>query len=288
MMMATALSAEGTLLSPLDPPAAPVWGPRVGRLWAKSWPPALAVVIALALWQLLVFLEVRPSYVLPGPIAVFERLSEMVTEPAFWIGVMTTMTRAVVGFALALVIGTVLGAIVARSAVARAAIGSLLSGLQTMPSIAWFPLAILFFGLTEQAILFVILLGAVPSIANGLISGIDDVPPQLVRAGHALGARGFTMLRRVILPAALPTYVAGLKQGWAFAWRSLLAGELLVTISQVTALGVMLSNARAFADAPTLLAVMIVVLVIGMLVDAAFSAIAGGLRRRRGLGAQRL
>lgn len=258
------------------------------RAWSALWPPALAVLIALAVWQVLFLLEVRPAYVLPDPLTVFGRLGELAAEPRFWGGVATTMTRAIVGFALALLIGTVLGAIVARSRVARAAIGSLLSGLQTMPSIAWFPLAILFFGLTEQAILFVILLGAVPSIANGLISGIDDVPPQLLRAGHALGARGFTMLRRVILPAALPTYVAGLKQGWAFAWRSLLAGELLVTISQVTALGVMLSNARSFADAPTLIAIMIVVLVIGMLVDAVFSLVARSLRRRRGLGAQRL
>lgn len=261
---------------------------RACRLWARSWPPLLAVAIALAVWQTLVVLEVRPAYVLPGPLTVLTRIAEFVGEPSFWAGVGTTMARALVGFALALGVGTVLGAVVARSSIARAAIGSLLSGLQTMPSIAWFPLAILFFGLTEQAILFVILLGAVPSIANGLISGIDDVEPQLLRAGHALGARGFVLLRRVILPAALPTYVAGLKQGWAFAWRSLLAGELLVTISQVTALGTMLSNARSFADAPTLIAVMIVVLIIGMVVDSVFSVIAGGLRRRRGLGTQRL
>ncbi|SIT84352.1 ABC transporter permease [Microbacterium sp. RU33B] len=258
------------------------------RIWAKSWPPLLAVAIVLVAWQALVLAGVKPSYVLPDPLTVITRLGELATEPSFWVGVATTMTRAVFGFAVALVIGTVLGAAVARSRILRSAIGALLSGLQTMPSIAWFPLAILFFGLTEQAILFVIVLGAAPSIANGLISGIDDVPPSLLRAGHTLGARGFQMLRFVILPAALPTYVAGLKQGWAFAWRSLLAGELLVTISQVTALGVLLSNARSFADAPTLLAVMIVILIIGMLVDGVFSSIANGIRRRRGLGSVRL
>lgn len=287
-MMTTTISRQNALTPALRAAAQPTWGPGAARLWRKTWPPVLAVVIAVAIWQLLVILEVRPAYVLPSPVTVVTRLGEMVGEASFWAGVATTMTRAIIGFALALAIGTLVGAVVARSAIARAAIGSLLSGLQTMPSIAWFPLAILFFGLTEQAILFVILLGAVPSIANGLISGIDDVPPPLLRAGQALGARGFTLLRRVILPAALPTYVAGLKQGWAFAWRSLLAGELLVTISQVTALGVMLSNARSFADAPTLLAVMIVVLVIGMVVDGIFSVLAGGMRRRRGLGAQRI
>jgi NitT/TauT family transport system permease protein len=262
--------------------------PRQRQLWRKVWPPLLAIAIVLIAWELLYISGVKPSYVLPDPVTVFGRLGQLVTEPSFWLGTATTMTRAVVGFAVALTVGTVLGAAVARSQVLRAAIGSLLSGLQTMPSIAWFPLAILFFGLSEQAILFVIVLGAAPSIANGLISGIDDVPPGLLRAGHTLGARGFGMLRFVILPAALPTYVAGLKQGWAFAWRSLLAGELLVTISQVPALGVLLSNARSFADAPTLLAVMIVILILGMIVDGAFSFVTGRIRRQRGLGAVRL
>ncbi|HKT57434.1 MAG TPA: ABC transporter permease [Microbacterium sp.] len=269
----------------LPPPAVP---PFARRLWRRLWPGLLAIAIVLVAWQVMYLSGVKPAYVLPDPLTVFDRLGALLVAPSFWLGAATTMTRAVTGFAVALVIGTALGAAVARSRILRSAIGSLLSGLQTMPSIAWFPLAILFFGLTEQAILFVIVLGAAPSIANGLISGIDDVPPQLLRAGHTLGARGWRMLRYVILPAALPTYVAGLKQGWAFAWRSLLAGELLVTISQVTALGVLLSNARSFADAPTLLAVMIVILVIGMIVDGVFSLIAGGIRRRRGLGVARL
>jgi len=268
------------------PAAAPA--PLVRRLWRRVWPGLLAIVIVLAAWQLLYLSGVKPAYVLPDPLTVFDRLGTLLVTASFWLGAATTMIRAVTGFAVALVIGTVLGAAVARSRILRAAIGSLLSGLQTMPSIAWFPLAILFFGLTEQAILFVIVLGAAPSIANGLISGIDDVPPQLLRAGHVLGARGWRMLRHVVLPAALPVYVAGLKQGWAFAWRSLLAGELLVTISQVTALGVLLSNARSFADAPTLLAVMIVILVIGMVVDGVFTVIARAMRRRRGLGTTRL
>lgn len=286
--------AEGGMRAAADTTRLRRLGPRrqprgiATRLWARSWPPLLAIAIVVVAWELLVVSGVKPAYVLPDPLTVFERLGELVREPAFWGGVTTTMARAAVGFVVALAIGTVLGAAVARSRILRAAVGSLLSGLQTMPSIAWFPLAILFFGLTEQAILFVIVLGAAPSIANGLISGIDDVPPQLLRAGHTLGARGLRMLRYVILPAALPTYVAGLKQGWAFAWRSLLAGELLVTVSQVLALGVLLSNARNFADAPTLLAVMIVILIIGMLVDGVFSWLANGIRRRRGLGAVRL
>jgi NitT/TauT family transport system permease protein len=198
------------------------------------------------------------------------------------------MRRAAVGFALSIVVGTLVGLAVARIRVLRAAVGSLITGLQTMPSIAWFPLTILLFGFTEQAILFVVVLGAAPSIANGLISGIDDLPPPLVRAGRVLGAQGVTLYTSVVMPAVLPAYLAGLKQGWAFAWRSLMAGELLVIIAKQSSLGNDLTFAREFANAPRLIAVMIVILVIGMIVDGIFSTIANGVRRRRGLGALRL
>lgn len=258
------------------------------RIWKATWPGLMALGIVLLAWQVLWLTNWRPHWVLPDPATVVAELGTLVVDGRFWQAVATTMTRGILGFAVALVVGSVLGAIVARSSVMRSAIGSLLTGLQTMPSIAWFPLAILFFGATEEAILFVIVLGAAPSIANGLIAGIDDVPPPLQRAGHALGARGLTLFLRVILPAAMPTYVAGLKQGWAFSWRSLMAGELLVVIAEKTSLGAQLSNARAFADAPLLLATMIVILAIGMLVDAAFSQLANGIRARRGLGVVRL
>lgn len=261
---------------------------RSRRVWNATWPGVMAIGIVLLAWQLLWLTNWRPHWVLPDPATVGTELAGMMVDAKFWQALLTTMSRGILGFAIALAVGTVLGALVARSRILRSAIGSLLTGLQTMPSIAWFPLAILFFGATEEAILFVIVLGAAPSIANGLIAGIDDVPPQLQRAGHALGARGFTLFRAVILPAALPTYVAGLKQGWAFSWRSLMAGELLVVIAERASLGAQLSNARAFADAPLLLATMIVILVIGMLVDAAFTQLANRIRARRGLGTVRL
>ena len=108
----------------------------------------------------------------------------------------------------------------------------MITGIQTMPSIVWFPLAIVLFAKSEAAILFVVVLGASPSIANGVISGVDHIPPMFLRAGRVLGARGAATYRHVVIPAALPAFVAGLKQGWAFAWRSLLAGELLVIIAE--------------------------------------------------------
>jgi NitT/TauT family transport system permease protein len=271
-------------LSGLDALELPLRSRRglAARVWAQVWPKALAVGIFVGFWQIVVWTGWRPEYLLPGPVKVFQTLvshfSPLLDAAA------TTLGRAVQGFSLAIVIGTALGAVVARSRVLRAAFGSLITGLQTMPSIAWFPLAILLFKLTDGAIIFVVVLGAAPSIANGLISGIDNIPPLWLRAGRVLGARGLDTLRHVVLPAALPAFVAGLKQGWAFAWRSLLAGELLVQIPGNTSLGERLEFARQFSDAPSLIAVMIVILVIGILVDElVFGTAERTIRRRYGL-----
>ena len=258
---------------------------RASRMYSVLWPKLSAVALALVLWQILVWSGWKPTYVLPGPTTVFSQLGELVTTGSFWHSVSITMRRAALGFAIALVIGSVIGAFVSQSSIVRRAFGSFITGLQTMPSIVWFPFAILLFKLTESAILFVVVLGAAPAIANGLIFGVDHVPPLLVRAGRVLGARGFTLFRSVILPAALPSYVSGLKQGWAFAWRSLMAGELLVIVGNTSSLGVRLDFARTMSDAPLLLAYMIVILIVGLCVDAVFGAIDRRVRRSRGLGA---
>jgi NitT/TauT family transport system permease protein len=153
-----------------------------------------------------------------------------------------------------------------------------------MPSIAWFPLAILIFQLSEQAILFVVVLGAAPSIANGLIAGADTIPPILLRAGRVLGARGLAAYRYVILPASLPSFVGGLKQGWAFAWRSLMAGELLVVLRGKESVGFLLNQNREVNNSSGLLATMIVILVIGIVVDSVlFGTLERAIRRRWGL-----
>ena len=253
------------------------------NLRAKVLPPVLAVAIALAIWEALFLLGLKPVYVLPSPATVLAQLFVLLGDPTFLSGIARTLLRGVSGFVIALVIGTLLGLAVARFRFVRSAIGSLLTGLQTMPSIAWFPLAILLFQQTEGAILFVVVLGAAPSIANGLIGGVDEVPPPLLRTARSLGARGLALYTHVIVPAAFPAYLAGLKQGWAFAWRSLLAGELLVIIANAASLGQLLSFYRELSNAPALYATMIVILVVGMVVDGIFAGITNGVRRRRGL-----
>jgi NitT/TauT family transport system permease protein len=249
----------------------------IRRVWSGLWPILVAVAVVLGVWQLVVMAELRPSYILPSPLVVLERLVQDFTTSELPAAIAITLRRAATGFGLALLIGTGLGLAILRWRLLRAAAASLITGLQTMPSIAWFPLAILIFGLTEQAILFVVILGAAPSVANGLISGVDHVPRILLRAGRVLGARGVDAYRFVVLPAAFPSFVGGMKQAWAFAWRSLMAGELLVIIAGQPSIGVRLQLSRELSDAPGLIAAMLVVLSIGIFVDL---VVFGTLERR--------
>jgi NitT/TauT family transport system permease protein len=253
------------------------------RVWRSAWPKLLAVAIVLLLWQIVVWSQWKPEYVLPGPGQVFNDLDDVITTGDFWDGVRLTLVRALTGFALAVAIGTAIGAAVSRFAPLRAAIGSLITGLQTMPSIMWFPLAILLFQISESAILFVVVIGAAPSVANGLISGIDYVPRTWLRVGQVLGMKGVAKYRHLILPASLPSFISGLKQGWAFSWRSLMAGELLVIVPGALSIGVRMQQARDLSDSSLVICYIIVVLVIGILIDVLFNAADNALRKRWGL-----
>jgi len=260
--------------------------PPIARLWSAAWPKLAAIAVALAIWELVAISGWRPSYLLPGPIDVLARVFNDFTNPDGQLisAIFTTMRRALAGFAIAMGIGLAVGLAVVRSRRLRAAIGASITGLQTMPSIAWFPLAILLFGLDETAILFVVVLGAAPAVANGMIAGADHIPRILLRAAQVLGAHGIALYREVILPACVPYLVGGMKQAWAFAWRSLMAGELLVIIAAQPALGVRLQQSRDVSDAEGLLASMLVILVIGIAVDGLFfSWLDRRVRRRWGL-----
>ncbi len=256
---------------------------RIARTaWAALWPKLLAMALVLIIWQL-VHLTGWKQNVVKGPATVFSDLWQQLQHALLWRAIGTTLRRAVLGYSLALVIGSLIGVLVARIPPLRAAVGSIITGLQTMPSIAWFPFAIILFGETTPAILFVMILGAAPSIASGLITGVDYTPPLLLRAGRTMGLRGFTLYRYLILPASVPAYVAGMKQGWAFAWRSLMAGELLVLIFGQSSIGQLLSQDQDTFDFAGATSVIIVILVIGIVVDMLFTKLDLAVRRRRGL-----
>jgi NitT/TauT family transport system permease protein len=272
-----------TLLEALDTePSRNQQGGVATRVWAALWPKVLAIVIVLVVWQL-IHLSGWKKDIFPGPSATLANLWDQLQTGLLWHAIATTAERAIIGFGLAVVIGGVIGALVSRIAPLRAAVGSLITGLQTMPSIAWFPFAIILFGITTTAILFVIVMGAAPSIANGLIAGVDYTPPILLRAGKMMGLRRLSLYRHLILPASLPAFVAGLRQGWAFAWRSLLAGELLVIIANKPSLGVLLSTYQDQADMESATAIIIVILILGIIVHTLFSLADQAIRRRWGL-----
>jgi NitT/TauT family transport system permease protein len=252
------------------------------RAWTALWPKVLAIAIVLAIWEL-IHVSGWKKLIFPGPGGTLSDLWGQLRTGLLWHAIAITSERAVIGFALAVVIGGLVGALVSRIGPLRAAVGSLITGLQTMPSIAWFPFAIILFGISTTTILFVIVLGAAPSVANGLIAGVDYTPPLLLRAGKMMGLRRLSLYRHLILPASLPAFVAGLKQGWAFAWRSLVAGELLVAIAGQPSLGVLLSNDQDQADMQGATAIIIVILILGIIVDMLFGLGDRAIRRRWGL-----
>ncbi|MGO8885230.1 MAG: ABC transporter permease [Streptosporangiaceae bacterium] len=252
------------------------------RAWKAFWPKVLAVGLVLVIWELVVLTGWK-QYVLKGPGPVFSDLWHQMVSGQLWPIIAVTLRSAALGYLVALIIGSVIGVLVARIPPLRAAVGSIITGLQTMPSVAWAPFGIILFGENESAILFVVILGAAPSIANGLISGVDYTPPLLLRAGKTMGLRGFSLYRYLILPASLPAYVAGLKQGWAFAWRSLMAAELFVAIVGQVSIGQQLSADQQNLDFTGATSMIIVILVIGIIVDTLFTKLDLTIRRRRGL-----
>jgi NitT/TauT family transport system permease protein len=254
------------------------------QLWAATWPKVAAVLVFLAAWQAVVASGWKPEYVLPGPKTVLTELWTLLRNGTVLEATQITMRRAAVGYAVAVFVGVLAGSLITQSKILRSACASMITGLQTMPSIAWFPISILVFKLSEQAITSVVVLGAAPAIANGLISGADQIPPIQLRAAQVLGARGWNRYRLVVLPASMPGFVAGLKQGWAFAWRSLMAGELIVIVIGQQSIGALMQTNRNLNDAAGLMAWMIVIFTLGVVIDAAvFGRLDSMVRRRFGL-----
>ncbi len=223
-------------------------------------------VSLLGTWQLAYQLEFWPPYVFPGPGAVFEALRFNIANGRLGEALGATMQRMAIGYSLAMIIGLATGVAMGPYRWLDETVGSLVLGLQSLPSVTWFPLAILWFGLNERAIVFVVLMGSVCSIAISARSGVQGIPALLMRAALMFGGRRWQRIAYVVLPGMLPSMVQGLKLGWSFAWRSLLAAELLfVSMS----LGHLLSVGRDLNDVAQVVAIMFVIVAIGMAVDRA-------------------
>ncbi|MGW4381331.1 ABC transporter permease [Kitasatospora sp. NPDC004531] len=248
-------------------------------------PPVLGVALVLVIWQLAYTFELTTPDKLPSPANVWHSLTELWYEGTLFSIIWTSVWRGLSGFLMSVVIGTPIGLLVAQVKPVRAALGPVLSGLQSLPSVAWVPAAVIWLGINNSAMYAVILLGAVPSIANGLIAGVDQVPPLFLRAGQTLGATGLRGARHILLPAALPGYLAGLKQGWAFSWRSLMAAELIASSPDLgLGLGRYLENQREFTNMSGVLLGILLILTVGVAIDLLFfSPLERRVLRSRGL-----
>jgi NitT/TauT family transport system permease protein len=251
------------------------------RIWRATWPKLIAFGLILLVWQIAVWVHWKP-FILQSPATAFRQLWDLLGTSAFWQACWTTAQQAIIGYILVVVIGGIVGTAVARIPVLRAGVGSLITGMQTMPSVLWYPPAVMVFGVNWKAIILMMVLGAAPAVANGFIHGIDQVPPGLLRVGRILGARGLALERHVVLPAAFPTILGSLKQAWAFAWHALMAGEFLILVTPLS-LGGRTVNAETQGDYGTVVAMMIVIVFIGIMVDVAFTRADRAVLRRYGL-----
>ena len=253
--------------------------------WSRILLPVAALAVLLLAWQLYVSLGIKRRDLVPGPLDVLGQLGtlwgEGKTQEAIW----TSLQRGVVGFLISVAIATPIGLLLAQVAPLRRAFGPLISGLQVLPSVAWVPAAIIWFGLTDATVFFVVFMGAIPSIINGLISGVDQIPPQYRCVGKVLGASRLQLALQIILPAALPGYLGGLKQGWAFSWRSLMAAEIIAVGGSIGfGLGSLLDQGRVLSDMSTVMAAILLILGVGILIELlVFAPIEKRLLRRRGL-----
>jgi NitT/TauT family transport system permease protein len=258
---------------------------RVRSLAAKILPVVVSLTLFVVVWQIVWASAVLPEFRLPAPVDVWRQIWQLVRTGdilgLFWVSV----HRAVIGFAISLAVAVPLGLAIANVRLVRRGIGPIVSGLQSLPSIAWVPAAILWFGINDIAIYWVVLLGAVPSIANGLVSGVDQVPPILPRVGKALGAGRLANVRHIVFPAALPGFLGGLKQGWAFSWRSLMAAELIATSPDLgEGLGQYLHNGMLLSDISMVFTGIFLIFVVGVGIELlVFRPLENTVLRARGL-----
>jgi len=226
-------------------------------------------------------LKIWKPYIFPSPIDVFKTLVVLIKDNTLGIAIVASLRRIVVGYALSVAIGVTLGLTIAKFKYLEENLSPLILGLQTLPSICWLPFAILWYGLTERSIIFVIAIGSTFAVAISVKYAIKNVNPLYIRAAKTMGAKGSKIYTQVILPAALPDIVSGLKQGWSFAWRALMAGEML---SSTKGLGQVLMVGRDLADISQVMAVMIVIIILGLLVDKlVFERLEKSMRHKWGL-----
>ena len=233
--------------------------------------------LLIAVWEFFFRLKLWPQYLFPSPGQVLETLADGFKNKTFLVAIGVSLRRLVIGYAISMFFGTLLGLVIGKVRALDETVGGFFVGLQTLPSICWLPLAILWFGLSESAITFVVVMGSLLSITIATDGGVKNIQPIYLKAGENMGARGAGLFWHVVLPAAFPSILAGLKQGWSFAWRSLMAGEILFVSM---GLGHLLNMGRELNDMSQVIAVMVVIVAIGVTMDGVVFGVAEKKVRR--------
>jgi NitT/TauT family transport system permease protein len=242
----------------------------------------VSLILLIALWQLLHSLAIWDETLLPSPASVATALAAGITDGSIPAAVLASMRRLFIGYGIALLIGIPLGLLLGRKQLLDDTLGSFAIGLQALPSICWLPLAVLWFGLSETAMLFVVVMGSFMSVTLSIRDGVRSIPPLYLRAARILGAKGWQFYRHVLLPASLPALLTGAKLGWSFAWRSLMAAELLYI---ATGIGSILMTGRELHDMALVVASMLVIVAIGLFFDRMiFQTAERSIHKRWGIG----
>ena len=231
------------------------------NLFGKKIAFYIAIIIV---WQAIDSADIWPDNIFPSPIEVGEDLIYGISDGSLFYGIGTSMWRLIVGLAIAIGGGMILGIFMARVETVNQTIGSLVLGLQSIPSVAWVPLAILWFGLTDAGIIFVTAIGAIFAVTINVYTGVKNIDPSYIEAARNMGAKGSQLITTVLIPAAFPYMITGFKQGWAFAWRGVIGAELLFSF---LGLGFLLNVGRQLNDVSQVIAMMLVIMGIGILID---------------------
>jgi NitT/TauT family transport system permease protein len=233
---------------------------------AKNYTPhRIGFYIAIiVVWQITAMSDLWPDNVFPSPYEIAEDLAYGAADASLFYGIGTSIWRLLVGLAIAIAGGIVLGIFMARVEAVNQTVGSLVLGLQSIPSVAWVPLAILWFGLTDGGIIFVTAVGAIFAVTINTYTGVKNIDPHFIEAARNMGAKGSQLITAVLIPAAFPYMISGFKQGWAFAWRGVIGAEILFSF---LGLGFLLNAGRSLNDVSQVIAIMLVIMGIGLAVD---------------------
>jgi NitT/TauT family transport system permease protein len=255
---------------------------NTNALWFRALRLVAFYALVLGAWQLVAVLELWPSYTFPSPEGVFNEARGYLENSILFDATKQSLQRLAIGYALSFVVGVALGVLLGVSRWADETVGTLVLGLQSLPSITWLPISLMWFGLNERAIIFVVLMGSLFAIAISARDGVRNIPAIYRRAGRTFGARRWQMIRYVTLPAMLPSMAQGLKLGWSFAWRSLMAAEIIR--GGAGSLGGLLEVGRSLNNIDVIVLMMIVIMAVGLLVDRlVFGRLEGWVRERWGL-----